>query len=153
MKKMITMKTAAKEYKISKKEDYLDREMNITGGAMNDALYIWPDDFQKSHQDAFIQKCDKSINSAVYSIVNHLNEDIISLYDEQNAGFFIYAADILLDDTGHAWILELNKKPQHITKIIEKKYSIAFQNEYKNKYFAALFDWLLDDIVLPYFNN
>jgi hypothetical protein len=179
MKKMITMKTASKPYKIEKKEDYLDPEMNITGGAMSDELYIWPDDFEKSecihkgeksecihkgeksecthkgensmyktHDKKFIHKCEKSIYDAVNSIP--LNKDIVSLYDEQNAGFFIYAADILLDDTGHAWILELNKKPQHIPKIVEKK-SISFQEKYRSNYFTALFDWLLDDFILPYF--
>ena len=172
MKKMITMKTASKPYKIEKKEDYLDPEMNITGGAMSDELYIWPEDFEKhdktkhdktkhdkpehdkpehdkpEHDKKFIQKCEKSIYDAVNSIP--LSEDIVSLYDEQNAGFFIYAADILLDDTGHAWILELNKKPQHIPKIVEKK-SISFQKKYRSNYFTALFDWLLDDFVLPYF--
>lgn len=146
------MKTASKPYKIEKKEDYLDPEMNITGGAMSDELYIWPDTFKKENfeKENFIHVCEKSIHDAVNSI--ELNEDIISLYDEQEAGFFIYAADILLDDTGHAWILELNKKPQHIPKIVEKKYSTEFQDTYKSNYFKELFDWLLDDFILPYFS-
>ena len=76
--------------------------------------------------------------------------DSLSLFHNQNAGYFIYGADIMLDDTGHAWILELNKRPQHIGKIISK-YSKEFEISYTRKYFSELFQWLLDDIILPYF--
>lgn len=156
MKKMITLKIAKSEYIIKSKEDYLDPDMNISGGATNDELIIWDIDQCKdllrysgeiTYED-FFKKCNKSIHDAIHSIPL----DSLSLFHNQNAGYFIYGADIMLDDTGHAWILELNKRPQHIGKIISK-YPKEFEISYTKKYFSELFQWLLDDIILPYFRS
>lgn len=154
MKTMITLKIAKSEYIIKSKEDYLDPDMNISGGATNDELIIWDIDQCRNLLGApnlatyedFFKKCNKSIHDAIHSIPL----DSLSLFHNQNAGYFIYGADIMLDDTGHAWILELNKRPQHIGKIISK-YSNSFEESYTRKYFSELFQWLLDDIILPYF--
>jgi hypothetical protein len=154
MKTMITLKMAKSEYVIKSKEDYLDPDMNISGGATNDELLIWDVDQCKDLLELphlvpyadFFKKCNKSIHDAIHSIP--LNS--LSLFHNQNAGYFIYGGDIMLDDTGHAWILELNKRPQHIGKIISK-YSNSFEESYTRKYFSELFQWLLDDIILPYF--
>uniref|UniRef100_A0A6C0I2I3 Tubulin-tyrosine ligase family protein n=1 Tax=viral metagenome TaxID=1070528 RepID=A0A6C0I2I3_9ZZZZ len=156
MKTMITLKMAKSEYIIKSKEDYLDPDMNISGGATNDELLIWDIDQCKDllkyseaiiYED-FFKKCNKSIHDAIHSIPL----DSLSLFHNQNAGYFIYGADIMLDDTGHAWILELNKRPQHIGKIISK-YPKKFEISYTKKYFSELFQWLLDDIILPYFSK
>ena len=154
MKTMITLKMAKSEYIIKSKEDYLDPDMNISGGATNDELLIWDIDqcrnllklSDTSAYTDFFKKCNKSIHDAIHSIPL----DSLSLFHNQNAGYFIYGADVMLDDTGHAWILELNKRPQHIGKIISK-YSNSFEESYTRKYFSELFQWLLDDIILPYF--
>jgi hypothetical protein len=146
-KSMIEILTAKKEYVVRKKEDYLDKDMNITGGATTYDLYLWPKDFQKSENldESFIHKCDKSINSALHSI----NLSRIDIPPDQNAGFHVFGADILLDDTGHAWILELNRSPAHEPP---KSLSEEDKKKYILHYFPTLFKWLLDDIILPYFN-
>jgi hypothetical protein len=83
--------------------------------------------------------------------VNDIPLDALSLYDEQNAGLFLFGADILLDDTGHAWILELNTKPELIEKIVKKSKDQEFKKKYITNYFATLLTFLLDNIILPYF--
>jgi hypothetical protein len=148
IKELTTIKTAKKEYIIKTRQDYLDRDMNITGGSNNDKLYEWPHEFQHiKYGHKFIQKCEKSIHDAV----NDIPLDALSLYDEQNAGLFLFGADILLDDTGHAWILELNTKPELIEKIVKKSKDQEFKKKYITNYFATLLTFLLDNIILPYF--
>ena len=152
---MITLKMAKSKYIIKSKEDYLDPDMNISGGATNDELLIWDTNQCKNlsglsdelyTSNTFFEKCNKSIHAAIHSIP--LNS--LSLFHNQNAGYFIYEANIMLDDTGNAWILELNKRPQHIGKVVSK-YPKEFEIAYTKKYFSELFQWLLDDIILPYF--
>jgi hypothetical protein len=140
---------AKKEYIIKTREDYLDRGMNITGGSNNDKLYEWPHDFYANGNvnSKFIQKCEKSIHDAV----NDIPLDALSLYDEQNAGLFLLGADILLDDTGHAWVLEINDSPRLIGKEVDKFEDKEVKKKYIANYFATLFKFLLDNIILPYF--
>jgi hypothetical protein len=150
IKDLDIMLMAKKKYIIKTKKDYLDRDMNITGGSNNDKLYKWPQDFQsaESPNNTFLQKCKKSIHDAVYDIP--LN--ILSLYDEQNAGIFLFGVDVLLDDTGHAWILEINTEPRLIGKEIDKFKNQELKKKYINNYFLTLFKFILDYIVLPYFS-
>ena len=52
----------------------------------------------------------------------------------------------MLDDTGHAWILELNSSPGH-----PKASSDEDKKKFNDHYFSTLFKWLLDNIILPHF--
>jgi len=109
IKKYIPIATAKLPFVIKSKEDYLDKDMNISCGAITNEIAIWPESFQKyeNTSDLFIKKCNTSIHDAIHSI----SLKNLSLYDEQNAGLFMYGADLILDNTGHAWILELNERP------------------------------------------
>jgi len=150
IKELTTIKTAKEKYIIKNKEDYLDRDKNITGGFTTDGLNKWPHDFQKYENlsSQFIQKCEKSIHDAV----NDIPLNGLSLYPaEQNAGLFIFGADILLDDTGNAWILELNTKPGLIGKEVKNYKDKKLKKKYIANYFATLLKFLLDNIILPYF--
>lgn len=149
IKALTTIKAAKKEYIIKTREDYLDRDMNITGGINTDKIYEWPQSFQRteSYNEAFIKKCEKSINDAINDIP--LNE--LSLYPEQNAGLFLFGADILLDDTGHAWVLEVNNRPGLTGGVETKNHTKKFKKKYSINYFATLLKFLLDNIILPYF--
>jgi hypothetical protein len=135
-------------YVVRRKEDYLDKDMNITGGSRTgNNLYVWPKNFKESEKvdDKFIHKCNKSIHDAI----NSINLKKIHLYPDQSAGFYIFGADIMLDNTGHAWILELNSSPGHTPK----SFSDEDKKKYNDHYFPTLFKWLLDDIILPHFDN
>jgi hypothetical protein len=146
IKDNITIKTTKKKYIINSKEDYLDPEINITGGAFTDKLIMFSE-LKNEYAYEFINKCKKSIDDAVGSI----SLDNISLYPEQKAGLFIYGADIMLDDTGHAWILELNDRPGLIGKEIKKSKNLD-KNKYIKLFYQILFQFILDKIVLPYFS-
>jgi hypothetical protein len=156
LKNRILVLTSEKKYITHNKYYYLDPKITITSGMYTNKLIYFPD-IEKYYSAKFIDKCKKSIDSAI----NSISLDSISLYPEQKAGFFIYGADIMLDDTGHAWILELNSKPQHVInappKIVKEHMSynriklIRQIIEFRNHYFAELFKFILDDIVLPYF--
>jgi hypothetical protein len=150
-----TMKifTAKKPYIIKEKKDYLDPEITISGGRHTNHIFVyWPGkmDIEKS----FLEKCNQSIDDAVQSIP--LNT--VGLYAEQKAGFYTYGADIMLDDTGHAWILELNIRPSAFVKpeqeALEKANLEDDNNLTKNladDYLKRLYDYHLDHIIIPYF--
>ena len=131
MKDNIITASAKKKYIINNKKDYLDHEITITSGNYRDRL-IYFSEIEKQYSVKFIKKCKKSIDDAIHSI----SLDSISLYPEQKAGFFIYGSDIMLDDTGHAWIFELNAKPGLKYQLLKKDYFFGF---------------IIDNVILPYF--
>jgi len=135
-----------KKYIINNKDDYLDPEITITKGKYNERL-IYFSEIEKQYSAKFIKKCKKSIDDAIHSI----SLDNISLYPEQKAGLFIYGADFMLDDTGHAWILELNSKPGFIPGIVQRTGGIEAEQKFKLHFFKNFFGFILDNIVLPYF--
>lgn len=131
IKDNIDVLTAKKKYIINTKEDYLDLKMTTTGGKYTEKL-IHFSEIEKQYSVKFIKKCKKSIDDAI----NSISLDSISLYPEQKAGFFIYGSDIMLDDTGYAWILELNSKPMLNTQLLEQN---------------VFFGFIIDNVILPYF--
>jgi hypothetical protein len=137
--------TAKKKYIINSKKDYLDTDINISNGISTDKLIMFSD-LEKQYEHNFISKCKISINDAVESI----SLDSILLYPEQNAGLFLFGADIMLDDMGHAWVLELNDRPGIIPKPV-KKFSINDRIKFEKHFYQQLFQFILDKIVLPYF--
>jgi hypothetical protein len=149
MSNYIKIITAKKQYVIRDKMDYLDSEMNITGGSNTYSLMLWCID-QHKHLSCtsiqFFNKCNNSIDAAI----NSIPLDSISLYSDQNAGFYTYGGDIMLDDTGHAWILELNMDPSCITNEWRNATNNKFNNEFMN-YLSKVYDFLLDEFILPYF--
>jgi hypothetical protein len=146
MEDNITLKLANKKYVIHKKEDYLDFDINITGGAFTDRL-VYFSELEKHHSHEFMAKCKRSIHDAIHSIPL----DNISLYKEQKAGMFLFGTDIMLDDTGHAWIIELNDRPGLIPKVVSKYFDNTKQKKYTEDFFKGLFRWILDNVVLPFF--
>jgi hypothetical protein len=139
---------AKQKYVIRDKVDYLDPDINISGGGA-DRLILWDIDqccHLSSPSIAFFNKCNKSIKDAI----NSIPLDSISLYPEQNAGFYTYGADIMLDATGHAWILELNQGSGCFVAewwdTVHKKFNKEFMN-----YLFKVYDFLLDEFILPYF--
>jgi hypothetical protein len=145
IKKNIVVRTSKKKFIINKKEDYLDPEITISSGKYTDRL-IYFSEVEKQYSQEFINKCKKSIDDAVGSI----SLDNISLYPEQKAGLFIFGADMILDDTGYAWILELNDRPGPTPGVIERK-GIEAIKQFEKPYFKYFFQFMLDKIVLPYF--
>lgn len=145
IKKNILVSTSKKKFIINKKEDYLDPEITISSDKYTDRV-IYFSEVEKQYSQEFINKCKKSIDDAVKSI----SLDNISLYPEQKAGLFIFGADMMLDDTGYAWILELNDRPGSTPGVIEKK-GIEAIKQFNKQYFKELLKFILDKIVLPYF--
>jgi hypothetical protein len=140
---------AKQKYVIRDKVDYLDPDINISGGGA-DRLILWDIDqccHLSSPSIAFFNKCNKSIKDAI----NSIPLDSISLYPEQKAGLFIYGGDIMLDDTGHAWILELNARPGYGLPDGIQLNNIEVAKNFDWHFFKGLFTFILDNIVLPYF--
>lgn len=151
MPNYIKIITAKKKYVIRDKADYLDPEMNITGGSNTDSLMLWCVDQHKYLSFPsinFFNKCNKSIENAI----NSIPLDSISLYSDQNAGFYTYGGDIMLDDNGHAWILELNMDPSCITNAWRNATNNTFNKEFIN-YLSKVYDFLLNEFILPYFGQ
>jgi hypothetical protein len=141
MKKGIRLYLAKKEYIIKDKTDYLDPDINISGVAGTfGKMLIWPNDLSNL-SSSFIQKCNKSIDDAI----NNIPLDDIFIYHNQKAGFDTYGGDIMLDDTGHAWLLELNAVPGFLTLEWVNDHYASFMD-----YLNALYDFHLNEFILPY---
>ena len=156
-KDSILIVTAKTNYNISVKEDYLDPDMNLSRGDSTKKMYIWPNDFVEK-DEIFIKKCNKSIHDAL----NSIPLDKLSLYPDQKAGFYTYGADIMLDNTGHAYILEINMDPGlgielldavKINKVDKKEIKQNYLKYFKDfkQYVDNVYKFHLDKIILPYF--
>lgn len=120
--------------------------MNISGGRHTSHNFVyWPGNIHLDKK--MIEKCNTSINDAV----NSIPLDILGLFPDQNAGFYSYGADIMLDSTGHAWILEMNMNPDALgaaKKLIDVDPLVKKQFD---NYLQKLYNFHLDNIVIPYF--
>ena len=88
--------------------------------------------------------------------------DKLSLYLDQKAGFYTYGVDMMLDNTGHAYILEMNMDPGlgielldavKINKIDKKEIKQNYIKYFKDfkQYVDAIYKFHLEKIILPYF--
>uniref|UniRef100_A0A6C0I111 Tubulin-tyrosine ligase family protein n=1 Tax=viral metagenome TaxID=1070528 RepID=A0A6C0I111_9ZZZZ len=150
MPNYIKIITAKKQYVIRDKIDYLDPEMNISGTGIGTNIIIFWDIDQCHHLSEssviFFNKCNKSI----YAAIDSIPLDSILLFPEQSAGFYTYGGDIMLDDTGHAWILELNTYPGCLVSEWWSSTHNKFNKTFID-YLSKVYDFLLDEFILPYF--
>jgi hypothetical protein len=142
---------AKKKYIIMDKLDYLDMDISISG-TDDSGIILW--DINKCNNLSvssinFFNKCNKSIDDAI----NSIPLDSLSLYpNEQSAGLYIYGGDIMLDTNGHAWILELNRSAGcHCLGWWDIK-KHTFNKEFIN-YLSKVYDFLLNEFILPYFGH
>ena len=150
MKNYILIIIAKKKYIIMNKIDYLDIDISISGTDDKNEIILWNVNKRNNLSISsvnFFNKCNKSIDVAI----NSIPLDSLSLYpSEQNAGIYTYGGDIMLDDTGHAYILELNRSAGCLLLGWWNIKHNTFNEKFLN-YLSKVYDFLLDEFILPYF--
>ena len=137
--------TARKEYKQS---DWLNTDIHITGADPNDRTLDdrieWPNDFDLSED--LLVTCNQSLDLCVSEICKLIESISPKPYPESNSAFEIFGPDIIIDDTGRAWLLEINKKCGF--GIVGEKDTWGVFNKKRSQDF---FSWVLDTIIFKHF--
>ena len=67
-------------------------------------------------------------------------------YEESIAGFKIFCIDMMLDDTGHAWLIEINSQCGFSTGN-----NLTNGKEYSHDFSSKFFDWILNSVIKSHF--
>jgi hypothetical protein len=89
----------------------------------------------------------KSINTSIEKMFDELITPILpkfELYPECNAGFEIFGADVMLDDEGNPYLLEINAKIGYAKEYGQQE----GQAEYYKSFCYDFFNWIVDEFVL-----
>jgi len=123
--------------------DWKRREVHLSGGGATTELVIWPDDFIAEHGDELISKAQRSILEALRALGKAATSEIHPYFKESKAAFEVFAADLLIDNDGHCWALEVNDKVGYAKHRKWPHYNKIFSDEYLR--------WLCATVVLPHF--
>jgi hypothetical protein len=148
---------AEQEYK---KDDWLNPKIHISGAESTKKRYNWPQDIDQFKSNP---KSNPKLGSKLGSndiipsdLIDNLNECLKTLcmgmalsniknYEESDAGYHIYGADILLTDDNKSYILEVNKRPGF--GWVAKDPEDGFPYEYSYRYFM----FILNATIFPHF--
>ena len=133
----ISNKHKGKKIKKSKKSNKLHNKI-----ADNNS-----DDFYFPVSDLPLGTTFKSINTAIEQMFNELITPILpkfEIYPECNAGFEIFGADVMLDDKGAPYLLEINAKLGYGEDYGEKD----GQSEYYKIFCHDFFNWIVDEFLI-----
>ena len=128
-------------------DNWSDPNIHLSGKTVRNN-YNWPNDFNLS--DSLLKKCNNSLNECIHIICKLLTSVELSVYSESTAGFEIFGVDIMLDNTGHAWLLEINCKPGYS---ISGESNNTWEYIYHHHFSTQFFDWMLTETIIPHFNE
>lgn len=125
--------------------DWSDLSRHLTGGSTTKDNYNWFNDDTINH----IRKDQKWIKSATESVIKLMGElgqaiaQSAGPYPESTSAYEIFGPDIMLDNDGKAWVIEVNAHPG---------YSInrPALNDFVSK---IMFNWQMNAVVFPYFGE
>jgi len=127
------------------KEDWLNREIHLSGGHYTKQRYNYPEDLQKEYPDHFLT-IEKNLNACNKTICMAMTMANVKNYSESYAGYHLYGADIMLTDNYHPYLLEINSKPG----FSEYGENIGWE-EYNKQFSYNFFSFILNSTVFPYF--
>jgi len=134
--------TAKEKYK---NEDWKNTDIHLTGGHSTLHRYKWPNDIREAYPDNF-ETIKNNLNACNQFICSLIAASDVKKYPECYAGYYIFGADVMLDDNFHPYILEINDKPGF------GKYGedIGWE-EYIKNYSFHLFSFILNNVIFPFF--
>ena len=136
--------TARQDYKQS---DWLNSEIHLSGGKNTVTNTLnWPDGFDLPEE--LMIKCKHSLNKCIHEICTLIEEVYPKPYSESNSAFELFGPDIMIDDTGKAWLLEINKKCGFGRLNIDEP---ELWDAYNKKRSLHFFSWVLNTVVIKYF--
>jgi hypothetical protein len=128
-----------------KKSDWLNPHIHISGvsGKASNRRYIWPNDISAYYD---IHEINKQLNEFNTVICIALASSNVKNYEESNAGYQLYGADVLITDEFKPYLIEINKHPG-----FSRFGDIVGWEEYINKFSTNFFHFILSSVVFPYF--
>ena len=124
--------------------DWSNPHIHLSGGHNTKKIYKWPDDFNLD--PILLKKCTKSLNDCNAIICKLLTSVHMEPYEESIAGFKIFCIDMMLDDTGHAWLIEINSQCGFSTGN-----NLTNGKEYSHDFSSKFFDWILNSVIKSHF--
>jgi len=134
--------TAKEKYKHG---DWLNPDIHISGGHNTEIRYIFPDD---------IDKMENADRPTLLENLSHFNHTVclalassgVKNYPESNAGYQMYGADVLITKDLTPMLIEINKHPGY-----DQYGQNAGWPEFITKFSTNLFQFILSNVVFPYF--
>jgi len=121
-----------------KKGDWLNSKIHISGADSTKKTYIWPNDVDGDYVGP---EMINELNECLRVLCLGMALSNIKNYEESDAGYHLYGADILLTNHNKAYILEVNKRPGF--GWVQKE-----PNPYNYSY--KIFSFILKHSVFPY---
>ena len=125
-------------------DDWTNTHIHLSGGHNTKKIYNWPDDFNLDPM--FLAKCTKSLTECNEMICNLLKSVHMEPYQESKAGIKIFCIDMMLDDNGNAWLIEINSQCGFSTGN-----NLLNGEEYSNRFSTLFFDWIIKSVIKPHF--
>jgi len=168
--------TAKKPYhaaKLSIDEYYADDEIHMSGGHHTDRL-LFPSETDIPHH--LVEIALKKLKLCTTAIENNFTALDLRPYPESKSGFQIICADIMLDDKGTPYILEINRRcgfsygmkydatdigvgdatSSEAIAIGVGKAAASDTTHWKkmnHQFSTDFFDWVCQSVIFPHFEN
>lgn len=129
---------ARSKYKAS---NWSDSSIHMSGTAGLVEYYSWPESLKLD--DSVLKLAETTLKESLTTIAIAIAQNV-EPYPESYAAFEVFGLDVMFDETGQTWILEVNDRVG-----LEWDLSTGFSN--KELYSANFFQWVLSECVLPHF--
>ena len=131
--------TAAEPYQ---KGNWNRREIHLSGMEFTTRSYTWPNSVALTTDAAVLQRAMAAIPNVVRAAAIVAGQRIAP-YPEAGAALEILGLDIMFDELGNAYLLEINSKVGFAPMI--------FERETHNIFSSLMFNWVNTSVILPHF--
>jgi len=122
--------------------DWPNKKIHLSGGHHTKKRYIWPNDFDSIINTTLKTNLEECKNVLCLAMAS----SNIKNYPESDAGYHLYAADLLLTNDNNIYILEVNKRPGFGCYGEPDGWG-----EFNKTFSHNLFSFILDNTIFPYF--
>ena len=131
--------TAAEPYQA---DNWRRREIHLSGMEFTTQPYAWPTSLAATTDAAVLSRANNAIPSVVEAVAIAAGQRIAP-YPEAGAAMEILGLDIMFDQLGNAYLLEVNSKVGFAP--------MAFERGTHNVFSDAMFAWVNNSVILPHF--
>jgi hypothetical protein len=130
--------------------DWDDLDVHLTGAGRTEKKHEWLSD-AAAHTEFTSEQVSAAWESVteVMRIVAHAAAPHLRPYDECDAGFDLFGADIILDARGQAWLIEVNDRVG--LGLVGPDNKIGPDSAPDPELIAEVFAWTRDTMVRPHF--
>ena len=131
--------TAAEPYQ---KANWRRREIHLSGMEFTTRSYSWPESLIATTDPAVLQRAITAIPNVARTAAIVAGQRIAP-YPEAGAALEILGLDIMFDELGNGYLLEINSKVGFAP--------MSFERDTHNVFSAGMFNWVNTSVILPHF--